>query len=180
MRARLAIRASGRAVELREVSLKTKPQAILDISSKGQVPVLQLPDGRVIEQSLDIMVWAIGDAWLNNDARDLIATNDGFFKTALDKYKYAERFIEYSAHVYRAQGEIFLQQLEAILAQREFLAGHCATPLDWAIVPFLRQFAHVDADWFETSDYVAVRRWLAYWVASDVFVEVMDKHTVWS
>ena len=94
MRARLAIRACEVPVILREVSLKSKPQAMLAISPKATVPVVQLPDGRVLEQSLDVMVWAAGDAWLTDDAPAWIARNDGYFKAALDRYKYADPFPE--------------------------------------------------------------------------------------
>lgn len=179
IRARLAIHASGRLVELREVSLKAKPVAMLSISPKGQVPVLQLPCGQVLEQSLDIMVWAVGDDWLSAQARDVIDANDGFFKAALDKYKYATRFPESPLEAYRAQGEVFLKRLNLLLEENLFLAGEIATPLDWAVFPFVRQFAGVDFDWFESSPYVAVRRWLAYWLASDVFSGVMGKQAVW-
>lgn len=182
MRARMALWAAKIQVELREVSLREKPQHLLQISPKGTVPVLQLADGTVLEQSLDIMRWALlqNDAcgWLSGDmlmADSLISVNDGEFKKALDRYKYPERYPEQSALFYREQGEQFLQRLEALLAEHRFLLGDSASMADVAIFPFIRQFSAVDAEWFGQSAYPRLREWLAGWVEGELFAEVMQK-----
>jgi glutathione S-transferase len=182
MRARMALWAAQVQVELREVSLREKPQHLLQISPKATVPVLQLPDGAVLEQSLDIMHWALqqndAQGWLKSDAQAasaLISLNDGEFKQALDRYKYPDRYPERSQLFYREQGEQFLQKLETALARHRYLLGDAASIADVAIFPFIRQFAAVDAEWFAQSDYVSLRAWLAGWVGSDLFDEVMQK-----
>ena len=182
MRARMALWAAKVQVELREVSLREKPQHLLQISPKGTVPVLQLPDGKVLEQSLDIMYWALqqNDAqrWLSGDramADTLIGVNDGEFKKALDRYKYPERYPAQTALFYRQQGEQFLQRLEALLSEHRFLLGDSASIADVAIFPFIRQFAAVDAEWFGQSSYSRLREWLAGWVEGELFAEVMQK-----
>lgn len=179
MRARLAIRANGVRVLLREVSLKSKPEEMLRISPKGTVPVLELQDGQVLEQSLDVMLWALGHS-LDNALGDglnlsLIERNDGFFKTALDAYKYAVQ----DKQIHRAQGEVFLAELNRLLSQSEFLAGNSMGALDWAIVPFVRQFSAVDALWFAALPYSALQRWLYRCVTSDLFVSIMQPAPVW-
>lgn len=182
MRARMALWAAKIQVELREVSLREKPQHLLQISPKGTVPVLQLADGTVLEQSLDIMRWALlqNDAlgWLKEDmlmVDSLISVNDGEFKKALDRYKYPERYPEQSMLFYREQGEQFLRRLEALLAEHRFLLGDSASMADVAIFPFIRQFAAVDAQWFGQSVYSRLREWLAGWVEGELFAEVMQK-----
>lgn len=187
MRARMALKSAGVGVEIREISLKEKPAHMLQISPKGTVPVLLLPDGRVIDQSLDIMLWALqqrdANDWLNADSRlmqDLIAENDGDFKRALDKYKYAIRFPEQPAEVYRAQGELFLQRLESLLHSSQFLLKAQPCMADIAIFPFIRQFAAVDAKWFESARYLNLKVWLKYLVESDLFHSIMEKHEVYT
>ncbi|MFD2274112.1 glutathione S-transferase N-terminal domain-containing protein [Undibacterium arcticum] len=142
MRARLALKVSGVEVEMHEVSLRAKPQALLDCSPKGTVPVLRLADGTVIDQSLDIMRWALArndpQAWLGQDGvteQDwaLIARNDGQFKQDLDRYKYAERFPQQPAVIYRRQAETFLAELEHRLALQPWLGGQRPGLADFAI-----------------------------------------------
>ncbi|MFD1123407.1 glutathione S-transferase [Methylophilus flavus] len=182
MRARMALWAAQIQVELREVSLREKPQHLLQISPKATVPVLQLADGVVFEQSLDIMRWALQQndthGWLRGDvamADALIGLNDGDFKKALDRYKYPERYPEQSPLFYRQQGEQFLQRLEALLTEHRFLLDDSANIADVAIFPFIRQFAAVDAEWFAHSSYSRLREWLAGWVEEELFTEVMQK-----
>lgn len=182
MRARMAIWAAHIAVEVREISLREKPAHLLQISPKGTVPVLQLVDGTVIEQSLDIMRWALTQqdpqGWLHAapEAIDaLIGLNDGAFKQALDRYKYPERYPALSQPEYRAQGELFLQTLETALTQHAFLLGEQASLADVAIFPFIRQFAAVDAVWFAHSPYPQLRAWLAGWLDSALFAQIMQK-----
>lgn len=187
MRARMALKYADIRVDIREISLKEKPAHLLQISPKGTVPVLLLPDGKVIDQSLDIMVWALQqqdvDGWLLADNRlmqELIAENDGSFKQALDKYKYAIRFPEQSAETYKAQGELFLQRLESLLNESPFLLKPQPCMADFAIFPFIRQFAAVDADWFESTQYIKLKAWLKYLVESALFGSIMEKHEVYS
>lgn len=190
MRARLAIAASGVVVEYREIVLRNKPQAMLDISPKGTVPVLQLVDGRVIEQSLDIMLWALSlndpQQWLQgkkslpDSAKALIDTNDGTFKFWLDRYKYADRHPEHSAQHYRQQAEEFLQTLERLLSTQKYLFGARLSIADIAIFPFIRQFAAVDKTWFAASDYLRLQQWLNELVMSDLFAEVMIRRDCWA
>ncbi|WP_029512417.1 MULTISPECIES: glutathione S-transferase [unclassified Methylophilus] len=182
MRARMALWAADIQLEVREISLREKPAHLLQISPKGTVPVLQLTEGTVLEQSLDIMLWALAQrdpqGWLNTD-RDtivrLIAINDGDFKKALDRYKYPERYPEQPQVFYRQQGEQFLQLLEAALQQHRFVLGDSASMADVAIFPFIRQFAAVDAGWFAGSAYPQLRAWLNGWLESALFAQIMQK-----
>lgn len=187
MRARLAIENAAIIVELREVVLRDKPQQLLDISPKGTVPVLQLADDRVIEESLEIMSWALSlndnDNWLNDgeltDIQQLIEWNDNAFKYYLDRYKYADRYPENSALFYREKAEVFITELEQRLLQYEFLCGERCTLADMAIFPFIRQFSNVDQDWFQASKYQKLNTWLDQHLRSDLFVAVMVKYSAW-
>lgn len=189
IRARLAIAVSGASVEHREIALRNKPQAMLAISPKGSVPVLQLVDGRVIEQSLEIMLWALAlsdpQQWLQGEkslpdaAKALIDTNDGPFKFWLDRYKYADRYPEHPAEHYRQQAEEFLHYLESLLGTQKYLFGARLSIADMAIFPFIRQFAAVDKTWFAASNYVRLQRWLDEQLKSDLFSEVMVKRDCW-
>jgi glutathione S-transferase len=185
IRARLAIQAAGIAVEACEVALKAKPAELLTISPKGTVPVLQLPDGRVLEQSLDIMRWALAQhdpqGWMaHDDAPDtaaLIALNDGPFKRLLDAYKYPERHPEHSGSDWRDQAvALMLAPLDARLNQHPNLIGEQATLVDMALLPFVRQFAKVDEAWFEQAPLPALRHWLQRHLATPAFEAVMRKH----
>lgn len=182
IRARLAINISGVFVNIREVDLKAKPEQMLLLSPKGTVPVLALPDGSVIDESLDIMLWALKqhdpDGMLDGfpgAAFALIERNDKEFKHILDRYKYPERYPEFAMQHYRTEAEIILDDLNARLAQRAYLSGNKAGIADLALMPFIRQFASVDRSWFDASPYAALRTWLDEWIASDVFVSVMRK-----
>lgn len=189
MRARLALQASGVQVELREILLKDKPAALLQASPKGTVPVLVLADGRVLEQSLEIMRWALQQNdplhWLPadpdtlEDALACIATNDDPFKQALDRYKYPGRFGLADGLTHRAAGALTLKKWEARLQQQGFLSGAHWGLLDAAIAPFVRQFAHTDPAWFAAQDWPLVGQWLQGFEASEAFAAVMQKHAVW-
>ncbi len=182
MRARLALLASGRAVELREVALRAKPQAMLAASPKGTVPVLVLPDGSVIDESLDIMRWVVapngpGD-WPAGDAAALIAANDGPFKHHLDRYKYPDRHGgDPVAH--RDAGLAILAELERRLMSEAFLGGASMGFVDMAIFPFARQFAAVDPDWFAALPLPCLQRWLAAHAESALFARVMLRVPPW-
>ncbi|HSH54313.1 MAG TPA: glutathione S-transferase [Methylotenera sp.] len=182
MRARMALKYAGIAVEIREISLKDKPQSMLNVSPKATVPVLVLADGTVLEESLDIMHWALQQNdksnWLSADSersQALIAENDGSFKQALDKYKYAIRFPEQAAETYREQGEVFLRKLESLLSESKFLLADHISLADIAIFPFIRQFSSVDTAWFETARYPKLQIWLKGLVESELFLSIMEK-----
>jgi len=179
MRARMALRYSGVPLSIVEVSLKAKPAEMLALSPKGTVPVLVCADGRVIEQSLEIMHWALAqydpDNWLGPDSAALIEENDQVFKVDLDRYKYAIRYPEQPMEQYRAQGAAFLQRLEVLLEQTPYLAGDTLSLADIALAPFVRQFAHVDRDWFEQAPYPRLNAWLERFLASELFISVMTK-----
>jgi glutathione S-transferase len=189
IRARLALYASGVTVELREVSLRDKPASMLAASPKGSVPVLVLPDGCVIDESWEIMKWALHqhdpDGWLGkNDsysyaATPLIIENDTTFKGNLDRYKYADRYPEQSQIHYRSEAEIFLLLLENRLRVTHFLLGDFISIADVAIFPFIRQFAEVDKDWFAQAPYSSLQRWLKIISGSEPFDTVMKKYSVW-
>jgi len=181
MRARLALRYSGVAVRIVEVSLKAKPQEMLTLSPKGTVPVLSV-DGQVIDESLAIMQWALAqhdpDDWLlggDPAVLALIAENDDGFKHCLNRYNYAERYPEYPMEHYRAEGAVFLHTLEGLLAERAYLLAEHLSLADMALAPFVRQFAHVDRDWFARAPYPRLQQWLDEFLQSPLFIGVMAK-----
>ena len=182
IRARLALAVSETAVEHREVRLRDKPAEMLAVSPKGTVPVLVLPDGRVIDESLDIMRWALArhdpEDWLAGDDAALIAANDGAFKHHLDRYKYPERYPADGVD-HRAAALAILQGLAARLGEHACLGGTRFGLADAAILPFVRQFAAVDPDWFAAQDLALVQHWLATFLASPRFAAVMVAHTPW-
>lgn len=200
----MALRYAGQCVELREVELKNKPVALRVASPKATVPVLVLPDGRVIDQSLEIMHWALAQHdpqnWRCNYAEQqaLIARNDGEFKAQLDRYKYVDRHSRGNSHNiraqssearsseaqigqthYRDQAAPFLLQLDTQLASQDFLFGPQMRLADIAVFPFVRQFAGVDPHWFAQCNYAALRRWLNRLLAAEMFAAVMQKYPVW-
>lgn len=189
MRARLALALclEEGSVELREVVLKDKPQSMLDISPKGTVPVLQLPQ-RVIEESIDIMHFALSKnetkqallypTHLQNIIDELIALNDGDFKWALDRYKYSDRYEE-SEVFYRTKGEEFLNLLNERLTRHKNIVCDEVSLADLAIFPFVRQFAHVNRGWFDNSEYDHLKKWLNQWLSNDLFSLIMIKHKQW-
>lgn len=189
MRARLALHASGITVELREVILGNKPEDMLAASPKGSVPVLVLPDRQVIDESWDIMLWALHqhdpDGWLGkNDACvaaaiPLIAENDTTFKHSLDRYKYPGRYPEHAPEHYRAQAEGFVQSLENRLIRTSYLLGNTFTIADAGVFPFIRQFAAVDQDWFAGAPYPELRRWVNIISGEESFAAIMKKYPPW-
>ncbi|MFJ2285251.1 glutathione S-transferase [Pseudomonas iridis] len=181
MRARMALRYCGVPVEIVEVSLKAKPAEMLAISPKGTVPVLDA-DGQVIDESLEIMRWALAqndpqDWLLSGDARvaELIEANDQVFKVHLNRYKYAERYPEQPMEVYRAEGEMFLRRLEELLEGCDYLLTDHPSLADIALLPFVRQFAHVDREWFAQTPYVRLQAWLQRFLESELFTSIMKK-----
>lgn len=192
MRARLALHVSSMVYEHREVVLKNKPAHMLSLSPKGTVPVLWLrgaADGRVLEQSLDIMLWALRQhdplGWLPAsdvamaDALALIAHNDGPFKRQLDRYKYPNRSSLESGTADRDEASVWLHTLDARLRAQPVLAGEQFGLADAALAPFVRQFAHTDPGWFAAQPWAALASWLAAFEGSELFEVVMQKHTPW-
>lgn len=191
MRARLAIVLAELKVELREIVLKNKPAQMLAISPKGTVPVLELveTDGssrRVIEESRDILQWALEQhdpqAVLDVEpasAQALIEQNDNEFKHWLDRYKYSHRYPELSQLEYRERGELFLQVLETLLAKHRYLLGDTISSADIGIMPFVRQFAHVDQEVFYQLPYPHLQQWLRDWLQHPAFQQVMVKLPAW-
>ncbi len=193
IRARMALAYADVSYELREVSLKSKPKEMLDISPKGTTPVMQIFAGQdfiVLEESLDIMHWALDQNdplnWNNLSdrsvtiAKQLINTNDREFKQSLDHYKYPNRFPENPQEFYRQQAEEFLQVLELQLQQNNFLICDRQNLADIAIFPFVRQFAYVNIDWFNSSPYPKLQQWLQWHETSPMFEFVMQKFPVWT
>ena len=189
MRARLALLASGRRCQLREIVLRDKAAAFLAASPKGTVPVL-LPDGEtILEESLDIMLWALKahdpERWLMPDTGDLdamldlIAACDTAFKPNLDAYKYASRDIPDNGLAARAAGSEFLRQLNQRLASQPYLFGGRIALADMAILPFVRQFANVDRAWFDGEPWPYLLRWLEELLDSPRFAQVMTRYAKW-
>lgn len=185
IRARMSLRCAGIKVDVREISLRDKPPEMLAISPKGTVPVLITNEGMVIDESLDIMRWALSQhdplGWLarsaSADHQEWIRTNDTTFKYWLDRYKYAERYPEYSRMHYREQAlACLIDRLESRLSQCPFIGGDSPAMTDVAIFPFIRQFAAVDSGWFESSPCVSSRKWLKYWLDCELFKQIMQKH----
>lgn len=187
IRARLAIAQSTLSIELREIILRNKPEQLLTLSPKGTVPVLLLKNGKVIDESLSIMNWALTHSdkenWLKNgsqqDILHLIHWNDNEFKYFLDRYKYSDRYPENSKQYFRDKAGIFLLQLEKRLEKHSFLCGRNCSLADIAIFPFIRQFANVDYDWFQKSKYRNTNLWLIRQTESPLFISVMNKYPEW-
>lgn len=185
MRARMALLVAGLPCVLREVELRAKPAAMLAASPKGTVPVLVLPQGEVLAESLDIMHWALARhdprGWRDGAAaaQALIAACDGEFKHHLDRYKYAGRYPGADAADHRARAAAFVAALEARLAADAWLAGARPGLADAAVMPFVRQYAHTEAAWFAGQSWPRVQAWLAALEASALFATAMRKVAPW-
>ena len=180
----MAIANSAIEVELREVFLGDRPQSLYDISQKGTVPVIQLSDNSVIDESIDIMKWALTQSssnWYyhNTDVQnEMINHNDVEFKQWLDKYKYHDRHPENTFEYYRGKCANTLFQYEVLLEQNPYLQGEKIQLVDMAIFPFVRQCANVDREWF-ASTFPKVEHWLEHWIQSELFNRVMPKFDAW-
>jgi glutathione S-transferase len=191
MRARMAIVCSGVQVEQREIVFWDKPEPMLQASPKGTVPVLVLPDNSVIDESRDIMFWALqqnkqvaeellpASNELQEQVNAWIDRNDNEFKEWLDKYKYADRFPENTQQYYRQQGESFLKEVEETLGNRGYLVEDKLSVADMALFPFIRQFVNVDKSWFAEADCPQIKNWLSQRLESPVFKAVMKNRPVW-
>lgn len=190
MRARLAILSSGTVLTHREILLRDKPDAMLEASPKGTVPVLVMPDGKVLDESFEVMLWALHEqdpedwlapwAYWREDSRTLIAQNDGPFKHHLDRYKYETRYEGADALEHRAEGAKILHYLNDRLAATGFLYNNSFSLLDAAILPFVRQFRIPDSVWFDGQDWPHLHKWLQDFLASKRFAIVMKKYPVWN
>ena len=183
MRARMAVAVSGVLVELREVVLRDKPPEMLEASPKGTVPVLVLSDGRVLEESLDIMRWALSqgdpEGWLGHEDQNLISAFDGPFKQALDRYKYPHRYNLTDGTAYRDTALGHLATLNALLTDAPYLGGARSAFTDIALFPFVRQFAATDAAWFAALPLPALQSWLSALVGSELFAAIMTRYPQW-
>jgi len=192
MRGRMGLKASGLTYEHREIILRDKPQDMLNASSKGTVPVFIKEDGDVIEESLDLLKWALTQndpqGWLNCDldeANNLITANDTDFKHHLDRYKYASRYNDGAKRGdvdmnHRLEAEKHIQNLENRLAGGPYLLGQKQSLADIAIFPFMRQFANVEPEWWNSAPYPNTRDWLTRHIESDMFKSIMTKHPLWT
>ena len=194
IRSRYMIALLGVPVHLREVVLRSKPPELLSLGGRSSVPQLVDIDGTRYPESLDIIFWAltssdykkaVNELWPSNSIRRnrmkaWITYNDHFFKYWLDRYKYADRYPEYSEDYYRDKGEVFLSRLDKRLSERNFLFGDKMSLADIAVFPFIRQFAAVNQKWFDASQYNNVKRWLVSFVNSEIFNSVlMVKYPAW-
>jgi glutathione S-transferase len=189
MRARFALLISGQCCELREVVLRDKPAELHAASAKATVPVLVLPDGTVLEQSLDIMLWALHQCdpqgWLIPDQGSLdemlalITQCDGDFKSHLDCYKYPERYENVDAETHRSAGAKFLTQLDHRL-KAGYLFGQRPALADFAIAPFVRQFAQTDQSWFDAQPWPKLQAWLSAIIDTSMYARIMQKYPKWA
>mgnify|MGYP000070413103 CR=1 FL=1 len=189
MRARLAVLSSGLQVELREIVLRDKAPEFLEASPSATVPCLVGADGTVIDESLDVMLWALGKRdpghWLSPETVSLdgmlalISEIDGPFKTHLDRYKYDTRYADADRNSERAMASEYLLILNALLAKNPWLYGDRASLADFAILPFVRQFANTDRNWFNSENWPHLKAWLERFEASDLFAAIMPKYDKW-
>ena len=185
----MSIVSAGIRCELREVVLREKPAAMIAISPKATVPVLQLPEETVIDESIDIMHWALGqydpDDWLKpagasaDEAYALIGQTETQFKPHLDRYKYPDRYPGENADEHRAASGSFVALLEERLAVTTYLCGQQASLADMAIFPFIRQFANTDREWFDATPYRHTRAWLKKLTGATLFDVAMKKYPQW-
>jgi len=182
----MALKYAGIEYEHREIILRDKPQSMLRVSPKGTVPVLCV-DELILDQSLDIMRWALGisdpDGWLEVDqliSIEWLEKNDGPFKTLLDQYKYPERYPHLNREaILNAAIELMLRPMEAALKLNTYLMGNKLSWVDVAIFPFIRQFSMSDQKSFEGLLLPNIQNWLGELIESELFNSVMHKHPVW-
>ncbi|MGL5064149.1 MAG: glutathione S-transferase [Microcoleus sp.] len=189
MRARLALAVSNRTCELREIVLRDKPLEMLEVSPKGTVPVLVDVGGEVLEESIDIMLWALTqhdpEKWLRPDRGslaemvELIAQFDSKFKYHLDRYKYPDRYSGVDAQLHRHEASVHLEQLNTQLNETKYLYGNNTALADMAIAPFVRQFARTDLTWFNEQPWPQLQAWLTQFTDSAIYHSVMHKYPKW-
>ncbi|MEH6443273.1 MAG: glutathione S-transferase [Oceanospirillaceae bacterium] len=191
MRARLALLLSKQTIIIRAITLKDKPQVMLTASPKGTVPVLILAEGNVIEESFDIMLWALKRSdpsnLLHQDQPDihqqiiqLIQRGDDEFKHPLEQYRASKRYHRDNEIAWREQCEVFIQELEQRLSDNGFFVGNQNSLADYSFIPFMRQFGRVDRKWFAQAPYPHVKAWLATQLQSQLYAKMMTKHALWN
>ena len=189
MRARFAIRSSKIKVEIREIKLKEKPSEFLNLSPKGTVPVLITNSGEVLEESLDIIYWALNKndphKWLakgkleNREIIKLLDDLENKFKPNLDKYKYPSRFSGVDQYFHRDKNLCFLKKLNSYLENNKSLNCEHLSLLDYAIFPFVRQFRNVDQEWFDKLNFIFLNKWINQIIDSKDFSSIMKKFKKW-
>lgn len=188
IRARMALRYAGITIRIREIELKNKPAAMLEVSPKGTVPVLELGNGQVIDESLDIMLWALSfsdpSGWLKSEDQPAIhqwiTSNDQLFKPLLDNYKYPQRSKEQDPIYYRNQAMSFLESINEALNKHQWLVSEKPCLADVALFPFIRQFSMVDSDWFWQNSLQKLHAWLQRMLELEIFLSVMKKYETWT
>ena len=190
MRARMAIFLTDIQCELREVHLKNKPQSMLDLSPKGTVPVLQIDAYKVIDESLEIVEWALG---INNIfkknkilpyqevlTKDLISLFDDEFKFHLDRYKYSVRYQDANPIQSRSKCLEILNKIENSISNSNWFFGDSINKLDICILPFIRQFRIADPEWFDSLNEIhQVKSWLKHFLKSPLLLNIMNKNDPW-
>ncbi len=190
MRARLGILSANLPVLLRAIVLKNKPSEMLKASSKGTVPVLVVDETTVIDESLDIMLWALSKNDPNNllnaqvenalsNMLSLINRYDTEFKTALERYKCAKRYHDANVVEHRENCEHFIHELEERLSAHRFIMGDTLSLVDFAVFPFIRQFARIDKKRFLESRLPKVQFWLRARLDSKIYSEAMKQYPLW-
>ena len=187
MRARMAIHASGQKCELREVLLRDKPPSMIEYSLKGTVPVLILQDGNVIDESLDVIDWALNlndpDNWQrskdNEKTKELIKINDGEFKHHLDRYKYSKRYDNEDPEFHRKKCLKFIESVNNELNNSKYIFDDNISYADIVLLPFIRQFRIADIEWFDSLPYDNLKKWLSSFLNSSLLNSIMKKYDLW-
>ena len=187
MRARMAIHISGQKCELREVLLRDKPPSMLEYSAKGTVPVLILQDGKVIDESLDVIDWALNlndpDDWQRSKdkekTKELIKINDGEFKYHLDRYKYSKRYDNEDPEFHRKKCLKFIESINNELNNSEYIFDDNISYADIVVLPFIRQFRIADIEWFDSLPYDNLKKWLSSFLNSSLLNSIMKKYDLW-
>lgn len=187
MRARMAIHISQQKCEIREVLLKDKPPSMMECSAKGTVPVLVLQSGKVIDESLDVIDWALNlndpYNWKRSKdlgkTKELIKINDGDFKFHLDRYKYSKRYENEDPNFHREKCLTFIKMINEELKDSKYIYDNEISYIDISLLPFIRQFRIADNDWFDELPYENVKSWLSNFIDSKLLKSVMPKYDLW-
>ena len=187
MRARMAIHISGQKCEIREVLLRNKPPSMLEYSPKGTVPVLVLQDGNVIDESLDVIDWALNlndpDDWQRSKdtkkTKELIKINDGEFKYHLDRYKYSKRYDNEDPEFHRKKCLKFIESVNNELNNSKYIFDDNISYADIVLLPFIRQYRIADIEWFDSLPYNNLKKWLSSFLDSYLLNSIMKKYDLW-
>ena len=190
MRARLGLLLSKQPVMIRDIVMTNIPKEMFTASSKGEVPVLVLDDGTVIDESIDIMRWALNindpqdllykhQSNLTEEIENLIQHCDNEFVEALKKYKAASRYHDDAEVDHRQNCEVIIRDIENRLSKQKYIFGDKPSLADYAILPFIRQFSRVDRKWFIQSPYPKLRSWLEWHYQNPLFSKAMKKYPQW-